>query len=131
MWPLCIKLRGDIVFNLRFIFNPGSCGYFCLKYILKKKIVKQSYISLCKMKEVISSNGYYCSCLRLKNVTDIKTGCLSLIETKNNGKHYIVVKMIKKGKIYYYDPLFLLVRKKKIEYFIRKWSGICLFYTKV
>ena len=128
---LVIKLRGDAVFNLKFIFSPGSCGCFCLRYILKKKIVKQRYISIWKMKEIISSNGYYCSCLKLKFVTDIKGECLSLLETKNKGMHYIVIKKITKGKIYYYDPLFLVMRKKKIEYFIEKWSGICLFYTKV
>jgi ABC-type bacteriocin/lantibiotic exporter with double-glycine peptidase domain len=131
MKSLVIKLRGDAMFNLRFIFSPGSCGFFCLRYILKKKIVRERYISLFAIKEILFDNGYYCDCLKVKYVLDVKSCCLTLINCKKGSMHYIVIKAIRKGKVYYYDPLFLGLRKKKVEDFAKKWSGICLFYTKV
>ena len=128
---LIIKLWGDILVNLRFIFNPGSCGYFCLRYILKKQIKKESYMSLWRVKEILSNDNYYCSCLRLETIYDLKRECLTLINTGGNSKHYVVIKKVAKNKIWYYDPLFLFLRKKKIGRFVKKWSNICLFYTKV
>lgn len=119
------------MFNLNFIFSPGSCGYFCLKYITHTKIKKEAYMNLWEMKEYLTQYNYYCTCLKLSNLSDVTRECLTLIENKNGGKHYVVIKYISKNRVVYYDPLFLFVRKKKTSNFSKIWSGICLFYTKV
>lgn len=117
--------------NLLFLFTPGRCGYFCLKYVLKRRIKNEAYMSMYKIKEVLNKYGYYCVGMKLKNICDIKRGCITLIKSGKESYHYIVIKEVRNNFVFYYDPLFINVRKKKITKFIEKWSNICLFYTKV
>jgi hypothetical protein len=88
-------------------------------------------MSLWKIKEYLTRYNYYCMCLKLSNLNDVTRGCLTLLENKNGSKHYVVIKCIFKNIVVYYAPLFLFVSRKKINDFNKKWSGICLFYTKV
>ena len=126
-----IKLLGDYMINLMFVFMPGSCGYFCLKHILNKRIDRSFYMSMYSIKEELVKYGYYCVGLKIKNISDIRRECLTLIKSGKKSYHYIVIKRVTNKFVFYYDPLFVNFRKKKIEKFVDKWSSICLFYTKV
>lgn len=119
------------MFNFKFIFSPGSCGYFCLKKIVKSKINKEFYINLYRAKVVLNDAGYYCICLKVRDINLIKKQCLSLVRSGRDELHYVIIKKVNKGCVYYYDPLYVFLRKEKINKFIKKWSNICLFYTKV
>ena len=121
---------GDILFNLRFIFSPGSCGWFCLRFILKRKMKKNSYFNLLEMKKVLSENNYYCVCVKVDELNDVFGECLTLIKNKE-GLHYVVLKKTKNGYVFFYDPLFIGIRKKKVSWFVSRWSNFCLIYTKV
>ena len=118
------------MFNLLYLFSPGSCGAFCLKHILKKRVKNTKYMSLYEVKLVLLASGYKCMCLKSSNIFLIRTPFLSLILNKNSEFHYVVVKEIKKNMIIYYDPLYVFHRKEKIEDFTKKWSGFALIYSK-
>ena len=117
--------------NLLFVFYPGSCGYFCLKHILKNTINKDSYINLLQMKNILNNKGYFCSCYKNFNLNDIKNECITLIKCGKDSWHYVIIKKIVGNFIYLYDPLFIGLRKKKVAKFVKIWSRVCLFYTKV
>lgn len=118
--------------NLGYLFSFGKCGCYCLKYVFKKTIsCKKRNMSLCEMSLLLKENGYDCFCCRVNEICDIFLECISLVKVNKSKLHYVVLKKIVGKYIYYYDPLFLFVRKKKIDVFVRKWSKICLFYTKV
>jgi predicted double-glycine peptidase len=131
MWLPVLNYWRGLMFNLKFIFSPGSCGVFCLRYILKKKINRESYLSVFKIKEILNLEGYYCTCLKIKKLEYITKRCITLLENRKKEKHYVVVHKIIGEYVYFYDPLYVVIRKKKIDFFVKRWSGICLFYTKV
>ena len=114
-----------------FVFSPGSCGYFCLKYILKKKIKKEVYMNMYGIKEMLNKFDYYCIGMRVKSLHDIKKECITLIKSGKKSYHYVVIKEILDKFVVFYDPLFVNLRKKKIAKFTKKWNKVCLFYTKV
>ena len=117
--------------NLKYIFHPSSCGYYCLKKVLNKtKIKRNGYMSLYEIKEELIKNYYYCFCCRVKGLVNVKSECFTLINTKTNF-HYVIVKRITDKYVYLYYPLFLINRRVKKDKFIRKWSKICLFYRKI
>lgn len=117
--------------NLKFILSPGSCGYFCLRYITRKKVSKDCYMSIYKIKEILNNHGYYCSCLKIYRIDDVYSECLTLIKSGKRENHFIVIKKIDNKFVYFYDPLYIGVRKKRKENFVKKWLRICLIYTKV
>ena len=119
------------MFNLRFILNPGSCGWFCLRFILKKNIKKKFYLSFYDMKSILNEEGYYCSCLRVKNLENIKGRCVSLIKNGEKEFHFVIILKVIKGVVYFYDPLYVGVRKKSVDSFSKKWMFMCLFYCKI
>ena len=121
---------GDILFNVRFIFSPGSCGWFCLRFILKKKVEKKCYLSLLEMKKILNKNNYCCVCIKIFELKDVFCECLTLIKNKKD-YHYVVLKKVEKGYVFFYDPLFISLRKKKASWFAPKWCNFCLIYTKV
>lgn len=117
--------------NFRYLFHPSSCGYFCLKYIIGRvKEKRKGYLSLFELKEILIKYNYCCYCFRVKKIENIKNNCITLINVKNSF-HYIVIRKIDKKFVYFYDPLFLFVRKVKKISFVKKWSRICLFYVKI
>jgi len=117
--------------NIGYVFHPSSCGYYCLRYIIKRcKIKRIGYMSLYDLKEVLLRYNYYCFCCRVKELNNIKSECISMINIKNS-YHYVVVKCVNDKYVWFYDPLFLFIRKVKKEKFIRKWSKICLFFRKI
>lgn len=118
--------------NIFYFFSYGKCGYYCLKYVLKHSFhYKKRNMSLYEMSLLLKENGFDCLCCRVDEISNILFECISLVKVNKSKLHYIVLKKVKGKYIYYYDPLFLFVRKKKLDVFIRKWSKICLFYTKV
>ena len=67
---------------------------------------------------------------KVKSLENVKRECVTLMFTKTNF-HYIVIKQVTCSHVYFYDPLFLFVRKMKKDRFLKKWSKICLFYIKI
>lgn len=127
-----IKLEGGKMINFGYLLRKGSCGYYCLKHILKRvKCCEKRYLSLYKISEILKNNSYGCVSVRLNNVDDILFECLTLLKVNSISYHYVVLKRIKGKNIYYYDPLFLFVRKMKVNKFEKRWGKVCLFYTKV
>ena len=116
--------------NLRYLLHPSSCGCFCLRYIMKKRIKINGYMSLFEMKEEFVRNNYYCFCCRVKSLENIKCLCITLMKMKNSF-HYVIIINVDERFVYVYDPLFLFVRKVKKDKFMTKWSKICLFYRKI
>jgi len=117
--------------NLRYVLHFSSCGYFCLKHIEKKgNFKRKGYMSLYEMKEQLVKHNYYCMCVRVKGFDGIKGKCVTLLNLKNSF-HFVVIEKVEDDFIYFYDPLFLFVRKVKKSKFYKKWSKICLFYKKI
>lgn len=117
--------------NLRYVLHFSCCGYFCLKHIKQKgNFKRKSYISLYEMKEELVKHNYYCMCVIVKGFESIKDKCVTLLNL-NNSFHYVVIEKVVGDYVYFYDPLFLFVRKVRKSRFYRKWSKICLFYKKI
>lgn len=118
--------------NLGYLFNFGSCGYYCLKHIIGKfEGVNKKYMSLYEVSEVLIKHNYSCVSVRINSVKDILFDCITLMKVNNVSYHYIVLKKMKNNYIYYYDPLFLFSKRIKVAKFEKKWSKVCLLYTKV
>ena len=115
--------------NFIYVLHPASCGYYCLRKIVKRGNYKRvGYMSLYEIKEILMSYNYYCFCCKLKDLESVKKKCITMLKTKNS-LHYVIIKEVRDKYIYFYDPLFLFVIKKKKDWFLRKWNGICLFYS--
>ena len=119
--------------NFYYLINFLECGHFCVNYILKKDKIKpnctynKSMMSLRLIKDVLCE--YYENVIWYKNVNidEINSSCLSLIKIRNKYYHYIVIERVKQDFVYYYDPLFLFVRKKRKSKFNKKWSHmVCI-----
>ena len=119
------------MFNLRFIFSVGSCGFFCLRRIMKKSVNCERYISLDKIKNILNANGYSCYCVKVRDIKAINRECLSVLKNRDNSFHYIVIVSVSDNRVIYYDPLFVNLRKVKISSFLKKWANICLLYKKI
>ena len=52
------------------------------------------------------------NCYKVSDICGVRGECISVIRTRNNSLHYIVIEKVSDGYIYYYDPLFLFTRKK-------------------
>lgn len=117
--------------NLNYVFHFNCCGYYCLKYILKKeKINRVSYMSLYDLKCVLNKYDYSCYCFKVWCLDQVKKECITLVKNKNS-YHYVVIIEVKEKYVLVYDPLFLLLRKIKKDKFSEKWSKICLFYKRI
>ena len=88
-------------------------------------------MSLYDIKEKLSENGYYCSCLKICNIFDIELECISLIKSSKDSLHVIVIIRVEGKYIYYYDPLYVFVKKELVDNFLLKWSHICLLYPNI
>lgn len=116
--------------NFYYLINFLECGHFCIKYILKKDNKKmictynKSMMNLRLIRDVL--NEYYKEVIWYKNVNidAINWRCISLIKIKEKYYHYIVIERIKGDYVYYYDPMFLFLRKKTKKKFIKKWSNL-------
>lgn len=117
--------------NVKYIFHPSSCGYYCLKRVLgEKKIKRKKHMSLYELKENFLKNNWYCVCCRVDGLDSVNRECITLLSTKTN-YHYVIIKKINGKFVYLYDPLFLFVRRVRKDKFMKKWSKICLFYIKI
>ena len=63
------------------------------------------------------------------NIDKINTRCVSLVKLGENKYHYIVIESIKNEIVYYYDPIFLFIRRVKKKKFIKKWSKMVCIYS--
>lgn len=117
--------------NLFYLFRFNTCGYYCLKYILKKvKVVNKKYMSLYEIGNILKSRGYFYNAYKNICLDEVKDECITLLKVNDFSYHYIVLKCVTLKYVYYYDPLFLFVRKKKRVKFEKKWFNTCLFYYK-
>lgn len=117
--------------NINYLLHPSTCGYFCLKFILKKvKVINKRYMSLYEIGKILNANNYKYKAYKIKDIESIKDKCITLIKVNRISYHYVVVIRISDKYVYYYDPMFLFVRKKKIKKFISRWFNICLFYYR-
>ena len=87
-------------------------------------------MSLYEIKKELVKQNYSCLCFKIKDVNNIKNCCVTLMNVKER-YHYVIIKKVENECIFIYDPLFLCTRRVKINKFIKKWSGICLFYKKI
>ncbi len=117
--------------NFRYVLHPTWCGYFCLKKIIKNvKVKKKSYMSLDEVCKILRMYNYSCVCLRVTELELVNKECLSLVKKKNS-YHYVIIKKVDDNYVYVYDPLWFFVRRKKKKSFLKKWSGICVFYVNL
>ncbi len=121
--------------NFYYLINFLECGHFCIKYYLKKdkKKVKNVYdktmMSLRLVRNVLKE--YYGDVIWYKNVNldEVNFRCISLIKVGKKGLHYVVIEKVRDGYVYFYDPLFIFLRKMKKERFKEKWSNlVCKCY---
>lgn len=117
--------------NVNYLLHPSTCGYFCLKFILKKvKVIDKKYMSLYNIGKILNDNNYEYKAYKIKDIKSINNKCITLIKVNKISCHYVVILKISDKYVYYYDPLFLFVRKKKIKKFVSIWINICLFYYR-
>ncbi len=117
--------------NIKYLFHPSACGYFCLKYILKRvKVKDKKYMSLYDIGKILNENNYNYKAYKIRNIKSIKNECITLIKVNKLSYHYVIIKRISDSYVYYYDPLFLFIRKKKIKKFENIWFNVCLFYYR-
>ena len=120
--------------NFLYLFHFLECGHFCVKYIMKKdeKKLNLNYekrlMSLALVKRVLSEYYDCVKCLKMTNINDIKKRCITLVRTKKNSLHYVVVERVSKNRVYYYDPMFCFLRRAKINRFNKKWCKCCCFF---
>ena len=124
--------------NFWYLVKFLECGHFCIKYVLRKDKIKLN-VSYCKqlmtiglvarvLKEYYQSVEWY----KVNNIEDLKNKgrFITLLKIRKNALHYIVVERIEDQYVYYYDPLFLFIKKAKINRFKSKWSNYCCLYIK-
>jgi len=123
--------------NFIYVINFLECGHFCIRYVLKKERKKvvcsydKSMMNLKLIRDVLSE--YFTDVIWYKNVSidGINTRCLSMIKVRKKFYHYIVIEKVKRGYVYYYDPLFVFYRREKISKFSKKWTNmVCLYKEK-
>lgn len=125
--------------NLYYLFNFLECGHFCINYVLKKDKIKNNLeysrqmMSMKLLKSVLSEYYQYVKCYKIEGViqdfVDYKP-FITLLRLGKSFNHYIVVVRVEEKYVFYYDPLFLFLKKMKIKKFNQKWSKFCVFYFK-
>ena len=124
--------------NILYLFNIFECGHYCIKYILRKDKIKlnlnyhRQFMNLNLVCKVLRHYYLKVECYRVNNVKNLlgTKRVLTLIQIAKKYNHYIVVEKIKNNKIYYYDPLFIGVRKMKLDKFEKVWVKCCCFIGK-
>lgn len=129
---------GDNMINLYYLIKCLECGHFCIRYLLKKDNIKPNVVydkqlmSLGLVKRVLKE--YYLDvewyvASDIKEIKD-KFRFITLIKIRENCYHYIVVEKIDSDSIYYYNPLYIGLKRSKISKFMKKWSHYCCFFEK-
>ena len=124
--------------NLLYVFNMFECGNFCIKYVLKKdefnkKVdYEKQFMSLDDVKKVLTNYYRNVECYRVYHLRNLMASgrFITLISIDEKRYHYVVVEKIEKGYVYYYNPMFLLLRREKIDKFTKKWSHYCCLFEK-
>lgn len=119
--------------NVYYLINFLECGHFCIRYFLKKDNKKnvvfysKQMMSLRLVRNVFKE--YYKEVIWYKNasIDGINRRVVSLIKVGKKFFHYIVIERVDDRYVYYYDPLFLFVRKKKKEKFVKNWSNFVCY----
>ena len=120
--------------NLYYLVNFLECGHFCIKYVLKKEKKKKtctynkSMMNLLLIQNVLKEYFSYVVWYKKINIDEIKFRCVSLIKVREKYYHYIVIERVNNEYVFYYDPLFLFIRRVKKEKFIKKWTNIACLY---
>ena len=123
--------------NLIYLINFLECGHFCINYVLKKeKKPKNCSYEKCMMnlrliRDVLKEYFEEVNWFKNVNIEEIDNRCVSMINVRGKYYHYVVIEKIKGDYVFYYDPLFLLLRKEKISKFKKKWTNlVCLYQEK-
>ena len=124
--------------NLLYIFKMFECGHFCIKYILRKDKIRgdweysKSFMTLSLICKVMSKYYEKVECYKIEDLDYLidKSRCISLLDFGKNRYHYIVIEKVNLRHVYYYDPMFLLLKKVKKDRFLKRWSHYCCFYQK-
>ena len=121
--------------NFLYLIKFLECGHFAICYILRKEKIKRKVkyngilMSMGLVKRVMEVYFNCVSCYMIYDVNDIgNRRVISLLKIGKSRLHYIVIERVKKGYVYFYDPLFINLRKMKIKKFEKKWSNICCLY---
>ena len=125
-----LVIEVNYMINFYYLINFLECGHFCIKYYLKKDKKKsvvfydKQMMSLRLVRNVFKE--YYKEVIWYKNVNidEVNFRCISLIKVGKKYLHYIVIEKIKGDYVYYYDPLFLFLKKKRKNRFVKKWSSL-------
>ena len=116
--------------NFYYVINFLECGHFAIKYFLKKDKKKAKVCYDTKMMSLrLTRNAlkeYYKEVIWYKNVNvdEVNSRCISLIKVGKKYFHYIVIEKVVGNKVYYYDPLFIGLRKKNKKKFLKRWSKL-------
>lgn len=131
--------RGGKVINFYYLLNFLECGHFCLRYVFKKEKIEpcveypKQMMSMRLLRDILKEYFEYVKCYKvedgIEHFIDYRP-FVTLIEKNGKYKHYVVVERIEDEYVFYYDPLFIKLRKKKVEYFNQIWSKECCFYFK-
>lgn len=121
--------------NFLYLINFLECGHFCIKYVLKKEKLEnkvkyyKKMMSFALVKKVLKEYFEFVEVYKVSELIDLKDkGRIITIIKKGKLLHYVVIEMIKNDIVYYYDPAFLFIRKKKISEFNTFWFNYCCFY---
>ena len=123
--------------NLLYIFRFLECGHFCIRYILRKEKVKKKVeyhkqmMSMGLVKRVLSEYFSFVECYVAKSLEDLKK-CgrfITMINLRKNKLHYVVIEKVENDYVYYYDPIFIFLRKLKKDKFNKKWCKYCCIYA--
>lgn len=123
--------------NFCYLFRFLECGNFCIRYILRKEKLKKKVrynkqmMSIGLIKRVLKEYFLFVECYKAKNIEDLRK-CGRFITMISFGKkrlHYVVVEKIVGDYVFYYDPMFLFLKKSKKEEFYKKWNKICCIYA--
>lgn len=124
--------------NLKYLFNRFQCGHYCLKYIFKQNKLKlkcnynKNFMSIYEITLIFEKHHFNYNAFKCNNLNNLQTdkSYLSLLKVKDSF-HYIVILNYDEKYVYYYDPIFIIIRKKRLNKFKIKWSKICIEYESI
>ncbi len=147
-----VRVRSMVALRFKKVVRQGydvSCGaaslatllkyYYGKKEVSEKQLIgeiikvgdrekiKKYGFSLLELKRYAESRGYRSGGFKIKDVNklaQLKVPAITMIRPRGYA-HFVVLKGMSKGQIYYADPAFGN-RSKPMEEFAKEWSGVIL-----
>ena len=123
--------------NFWYLLHFLECGHFCINYVLKtegirKRVVySRAMMSLGLVKRVLLEYFREVKCIECGNLNLLRNEkFITLLRYGKRYYHYVVVVSLDKNYVCYYDPMFLGVRRKKVNRFVKSWSGYCCLFKE-